>query len=468
VTIVLIVAGWRGVRWWNVRGVERQIELLIKETKRLVDGAEAQAQASDPANLDQALKDSVSAGTTLNEALALDPSNEAAKEMQGRLRTIQGEITKRQNALKREADDQVPIPRKQIESIGVQPGGPNPPGSVATTKRTTLAIAAARNNLTVGMNALASDDPAELNRGLVACAVADSKLEEIPASDPRFGEVSALRTQFAGLKSSLSTKLESAGLEKPDRAGVRVAAWEAQANQQLDGAERLLGQGGRENVLAGQAACAATTMSIESIRKVEPDDERIARLQRRQEDLTRRLADALSRIDKSSDELSDLFDRLSRTSSLPAPANESDLTARRKELHQISQDLESRGGPPRAAELRKKLDVATRQLNAFEAFFAYLGAYKALDFKRLQDIFPRAPFEIKGSFEDLRSWDATMKNVVLDLDSDTGTLRCRLHENILTRTSGPQTLDVDLTLILQPGPEGWIVREHRIAPVSAR
>lgn len=307
-----------------------------------------------------------------------------------------------------------------------------------------------------------------MNRGFVACAIADSKLEEIPASDRRFGEVSALRNQSADLRSSLTTRLESVGLEKHVRAGVKMDAWEAQADRRLDTAERLLGRGGRENVLAGQEECATTTMPIEAMRKEQPEDERIARLQRRQEDLTRKLADALSQLDKSSDDLSDLFDRLNRTSSMPAPANELDLTARLTELQQIGDDLESRGGPPRAAELRKKLDSATRQIMAFKAFFAYLGAYKALDFKRLQDIFPRAPFEIKGSFEDLRSWDATSRNLVLGLDGDTGTLRCRLHENILTRTSGPQTLTVDLTLVLESGSEGWIIREHRIVPVSGR
>jgi tRNA A-37 threonylcarbamoyl transferase component Bud32 len=461
VAAVLTLSGWGGVRWWTSRGVERRIDALIVEARRLVDGAQAQTASSDPARLDGALQDSVSAGSALSEALALDPSNEAAKELQGRLRTIEGGLEKQKNALEREADD-------KKRTVAAPPQQAQPPGPATNPERTTQAIAAARNHVTAGRNALASDDPAELNRGLVACAIADSKLEEVSASDRRSGEVSALRTEIAGLKSSLSTKLESVSLGKSDRVGVKLDAWGAQADLQLDSAERLLGLGGRDNVLAGQEACAAATTSMESIRREKPDDERIARLQRRQEDLTRRLADALGRIDKSSDDLSDLFDRWNRTSSLAVPANDSELKARLEELHQIGDGLESRSGAPRAAELRRKLDGASRQMNALEAFFAYLGAYKALDFKRLQDIFPRAPFEIKGSFEDLRTWDATIKNVVLDLGGDTGTLRCRLHESILTRTSGPQTLDVDLTLVLQPGSEGWIVREHRIVPVSAR
>jgi hypothetical protein len=434
--------------------------VLILEARRLVDGAEAQTASSDPARLDGALQDSESAGSALSEALALDPSNTAAKELQGRLRAIQGGLKTRRSALEREADDKM----RAVVPDKTQVTNPERTNS----ERTTQAITAARNHVTAGRNALASDDPAELNRGLVACAIADSKLEEVAASDRRSGEVSALRTEIAGLKSNLSAKLDSMSLGKSDRVGVKLDAAGAQADLKLDSAERLLGLGGRDNVLAGQEACAAAVASIESIRKEKPDDERIARLQRRQEDLTRRLADALGRIDKPSDDLSDLFDRLNRTSSLPVPASETDLKARLEELRRIGGGLESRGGAPRAPELRRKLDGATRQLNAFEAFFAYLGAYEALDFKRLQDIFPRAPFEIKGSFEDLRTWDATIKNVVLDLGGDTGTLRCRLHENILTRTSGLQTLDVDLTLLLQPGSEGWIVREHRIVPVSAR
>jgi serine/threonine protein kinase len=454
---VLVVSGWSGVHWWSSRGVERRVDVLIKQARQLADGAGTQARASAPADLDRALQDSVSAETKLNEALGLDPSNETAKEIQGRLRTIQDEIKTRQSALKREAVDKTQVPIS-----------PKPPESATNPERTALAIVAARNNLTAGTNSLASDDPATLNRGLIACAIADSKLEEIPASDPRSGEVSALRTLSARLRSGLSTKLESVGLEKRDGAGAKFDAWAEQAERLLDTAERLLGQGGRESVLAGQAECAAGTMPIESIRRERPDDERIARLQHRQDDLTKRFADALSKLDKPSDDLSDLSDRLNRTSSLPAPANESDLKARLQELRQIGDDLDSRSGAPRAAELRKKLDGATRQLDAFRAFFAYLGAYEALDFKRLQDIFPRAPFEIKGSFEDLRSWNAKSENVVLRLDGDTGTLRCRLHEDILTRTSGRQTLDVDLTLVLEPGSDGWIIREHRIAPVSGR
>jgi tRNA A-37 threonylcarbamoyl transferase component Bud32 len=151
VAVVLIVAGWRGVHWWNLRRVERQIEVLIKEAGQLVDGAEGQVQASDPAKLDRALKDLVSAGTTLIEALGRNPSNAPAKEMQGRLRTIQGELERRQNALKHEADNkgQVPSLRKQIESITNSFGGPDTPGLATNPKRTTQAIEAARNNLTI-------------------------------------------------------------------------------------------------------------------------------------------------------------------------------------------------------------------------------------------------------------------------------------------------------------------------------
>jgi hypothetical protein len=222
-------------------------------------------------------------------------------------------------------------------------------------------------------------------------------------------------------------------------------------------------------VLAGLKDCDAATAPIESIREAKPDDGRVGRLRQRQSDLKSKLSDAQKRIESTPPvTLADLTERLTKISSMSAPKDEREATSRVADLHRIGADLETRRGATGSAELRNGVESATRQLEAYATLFEYLGAFKNLSFKRLQAVYPNVPYPIKEALEDYSRWDAKVESIVVTLNGDAGTVQCRLHENIRTRTSGVLTQSVDLTLDLELRSEGWVIRDTRNLPIPGR
>jgi hypothetical protein len=459
--IVLIVAGWRGVAWWSRQQNERVAQVLIGEARQRVAAAGESLHGRDTKRIESALLELTSAGTKLDEALALDPSNKDAVELKGRLGPLRDGLERRQAELANEETS-----REGATAADLQQARKDS-DSLATAK----AIEAARDSLKTAKNALSSDDPAALKSGLAACATADAALAGIPWQDPRSREVTALHAQSEELKTGLSKKLEPkpAPPRENEIDTAKLGAWETEAAAHLDAAEGRLAKGSRDDVLAGLKDCDAATAPIESIREAKPDDGRVGRLRQRQTDLKSKLGDAQKRIESTPPvTLADLTERLTKISSMSAPRDESETRSRVEELRRIGADLESRRGATGSAELRSGVLSATRQQEAYGTLFEYLGAFKSLSFKRLQSVYPNAPYPIKETLADYSRWDAQVESIVVTLNGDAGTVQCRLHENIRTRTSGVLTQSVDLTLELDLRSEGWVIRDTRNLPVPGR